>query len=100
MVVGNLGGDPQLRHLPTGQPLVGVSIATDESFTDKAGQKRERVEWYNIVAFGKLAQACNEFLNKGRQVFVEGRLRTGSSQGWSDNSFRTADGTTISPNST
>jgi single-strand DNA-binding protein len=55
---------------------VGFSIATDESFTDKQGQKQERVEWHQIVAFGKLAEICNEYLKKGRQVYVEGRLRT------------------------
>jgi single-strand DNA-binding protein len=76
MVIGNLGGDPELRYLPTGQPAVGFSIATDESFTDKQGQKQERVEWHHVVAFGKLAELCNQYLKKGRQVFVEGRLRT------------------------
>ena len=76
MVIGNLGGDPVLRNLPSGQPAVGFSIATDESFTDKQGQKQERVEWHQIVAFGKLAETCNQYLKKGRQVYVEGRLRT------------------------
>jgi single-strand DNA-binding protein len=55
---------------------VGFSIATDEWFTDKEGQKQERVEWHQIVAFGKLAETCNQYLRKGRQVYVEGRLRT------------------------
>jgi single-strand DNA-binding protein len=55
---------------------VGFSIATDETFTDKEGQKQERVEWHQIVAFGKLAETCNQYLKKGRQVYVEGRLRT------------------------
>jgi single-strand DNA-binding protein len=76
MVIGNLGGDPVLRNLPSGQPAVGFSIATDEWFTDKEGQKQERVEWHQIVAFGKLAETCNQYLRKGRQVYVEGRLRT------------------------
>jgi single-strand DNA-binding protein len=67
-VIGNLGGDPELRHLPTGQPVVGFSIATDESFTDKEGQRQKRVEWHNIVAFGKLADTCGKYLKKGRQV--------------------------------
>ena len=75
-IIGNLGGDPLLRNLPSGQPAVGFSIATDESFIDKQGQKQERVEWHHIVAFGKLAETCNSYLKKGRQVFVEGRLRT------------------------
>ena len=55
---------------------MGYSIATDETFTDKQGQKQERVEWHQIVAFGKLAETCNQYLKKGRQVYVEGRLRT------------------------
>jgi single-strand DNA-binding protein len=76
MVIGNLGSDPVLRNLPSGQPAVGFSIATDESFTDTQGQKREHVEWHHVVALGKLAETCNSYLKKGRQVFVEGRLRT------------------------
>ena len=65
MVIGNLGGDPVLRNLPSGQPAVGFSIATDESFTDKQGQKQERVEWHQIVAFGKLAETCNSVPQEG-----------------------------------
>jgi single-strand DNA-binding protein len=75
-VVGYLGGDPVLRNLPSGQPAVAFSGATDESFTDKQGQNQQRVEWHQIVAFGKLAETCNQYLKKGRQVYVEGRLRT------------------------
>jgi single-strand DNA-binding protein len=75
-VIGNLGGDPELRHLPSGQPAVGFSIATDESFIDQEGHKQQRVEWHQIVAFGKLAETCSQYLRKGRQVYVEGRLRT------------------------
>jgi single-strand DNA-binding protein len=75
-VIGNLGEDPELRHLPSGQPAVGFSIATDDSFTDKEGHKQERVEWHHIVAFGKLAETCSQYLKRGRQVYVEGRLRT------------------------
>ena len=75
-LIGNLGSNPELRYLPSGQPAVGFSIATEESFTDKQGQKQERVDWHHIVAFGKLAETCNEYLKKGRQIYVEGRLRT------------------------
>ena len=70
MEIGNLGSDPLSRSLPSGQPAVGFSIATDELFTDKQGQKQERVEWHQIVAFGKLAEICNEYLKKGRQVYL------------------------------
>jgi single-strand DNA-binding protein len=76
MVIGNLGSDPVLRNLPGGQAVVGFSIATDESFTDKQGEKQERTDWHRIVAFGRLADTCERFLSKGRQVYVEGRLTT------------------------
>jgi single-strand DNA-binding protein len=77
MVIGHLGQDPELRHLPTSrQPVTGFSVATDESFKDKDGNRQERVEWHNIVVFGKLAETCTKYLAKGRQVYVEGRLRT------------------------
>ena len=76
MVIGYLGRDPETRFLPSGQPAVSFSVATDESYTDKDGQKQERVEWHDIVAFARLGEICAEFLKKGRQVFVEGRLRT------------------------
>jgi single-strand DNA-binding protein len=76
MVIGYLGHDPETRLLPTGQPVVSFSIATDEAFTDKNGQKQERVEWHSVVAFSRLGEICAEHLKKGRQVFVEGRLRT------------------------
>jgi len=77
MVIGYLGQDPVLRHLPTsGQPVTGFSVATDESFKGKDGNRRDRVEWHNIVVFGKLAETCAKYLTQGRQVYVEGRLRT------------------------
>jgi single-strand DNA-binding protein len=77
MVIGYLGQDPVLRHLPTsGQPVTGFSVATDESFKDKDGNRQDRVEWHNIVVFGKLAETCTKYLAQGRQVYVEGRLRT------------------------
>ncbi len=76
MVIGYLGQDPETRFLPSGQQVVGFSVATDESFIDKEGHKQERVEWHNIVAFARLAEICAEYLKQGRQVFVEGRMRT------------------------
>jgi single-strand DNA-binding protein len=77
MVIGHLGQDPELRHLPnSGQPVASFSVATDEGFTDKDGQRQERTEWFHIVVFGKLGETCKEYLKRGRQVYVEGRLRT------------------------
>jgi single-strand DNA-binding protein len=75
-IIGYLGGDPELRTLPSGQPVVNFAVATDEAFVDKQGQKQERVEWHRVVAFGKIAETCAKYLKKGRQVYVEGRLRT------------------------
>jgi single-strand DNA-binding protein len=75
-LIGHLGHDPELRYLPTsGQPVASFSIATDEAYTDKQGQRQERVDWHNIVVFGKAAESCKEYLKKGREVYIEGRLR-------------------------
>ena len=77
IVVGNLGADPVVRALSSaGGNVANFSLASTERFTDRAGNKQERTEWFRIVAFGKLADTCQRFLNKGRQVYVEGRLST------------------------
>jgi single-strand DNA-binding protein len=76
ILVGNLGRDPEIRYLPSNQPVANFSIATTESFNDRSGAKQERTEWHNIVAFGKLAEVCGQYLKKGRQVYVEGRIST------------------------
>ncbi len=76
-IIGYLGQDLELRNLPTnGQPVVSFAVATDESFTDKGGSRQERVDWHQVVAYGKLAETCHKYLSKGRQIYVEGRLRT------------------------
>ncbi|HEY6394591.1 MAG TPA: single-stranded DNA-binding protein [Candidatus Binataceae bacterium] len=74
ILVGNLGRDPEVRYLPSGQAVANFSIATSESFTDRNGAKQERTDWHNIVVYGKPAEACGKFLKKGRQVYVEGRI--------------------------
>jgi single-strand DNA-binding protein len=76
MIIGNLGQDREIRYTPSGQPVVNFSLATDERYLDKDGKRQEGVQWHRIVVIGKLALACNEYLKKGREVFVEGRLRT------------------------
>ena len=76
IVVGNLGRDPEVRALPSGQNVANFSLATTERFTDRNGAKQERTDWHRIVAFGPLADTCDRFLSKGRQVYVEGRLTT------------------------
>jgi single-strand DNA-binding protein len=77
MVIGHLGQKPELRFIPTsGAAVTGFSVATNDVFLDKQGQKQERVDWHNIVVFGKLAETCAKYLDKGREVYVEGRMRT------------------------
>jgi single-strand DNA-binding protein len=81
ILVGRLGKDPELRSIPSGTSVVKFSLATDERFTDKAGEKQERTEWHNIVAWGKLAEICGQYLRKGKLVYIEGSIRTDS---WDD----------------
>jgi single-strand DNA-binding protein len=76
ILVGNLGRDPEIRYLPSGQSVANFSIATTESFNDRSGARQERTEWHRIVAWGKLAEVCGQYLKKGRQVYVEGRITT------------------------
>jgi single-strand DNA-binding protein len=84
MMIGNLGQDPEIRYTPSGLPLVNFSVATDESYLDKEGKRQERIVWHRIVTAGKLALVCHEYLKKGRQVFVEGRLRYAEGESNSD----------------
>ena len=76
IVVGNLGRDPEIRPLPSGQSVASFSIATTARFKDRNGEPQERTEWHRVVAFGRLADNCQRLLSRGRQVYVEGRLNT------------------------
>ena len=76
IVVGNLGCDPDIRALPSGQSVASFSIATTPRFKARNGESQERTEWHRIVAFGRLADNCQRLLAKGRRVYVEGRLNT------------------------
>ena len=76
ILIGNLGKDPEVRYTPNGQAVANFTIATNENWTDKQGQKQERTEWHRIVVWGKAAENCGEYLSKGRQVYIEGRLQT------------------------
>ena len=77
IVVGNLGKDPETRFLPDGKAVCSFSVATTDKWTDKAsGEKKEQTEWHRISAFGRLAEICGEYLKKGSQVYIEGKLRT------------------------
>jgi len=76
IVVGNLGRDPEIRALPSGQSVASFSLATTARFKDRNGEPQECTEWHRVVAFGRLADNCQRLLSKGRQVYVEGRLNT------------------------
>ena len=78
---GNLGGDPELRSTPGGTSVASFTLATNESWTDKDGTKQERTEWHRIVVWSRLAEICGQYLRKGSQVYIEGRLQTRS---WED----------------
>ena len=80
-LIGRLGKDPEVRFLPDGTQTTGFSLATDESYKDKLGQRVQKTEWHRIVTFGKLAEICGQYLQKGKLVFLEGRIQTRS---WED----------------
>ena len=76
ILVGNLGRDPETRYMPDGGAITNISIATTSTWKDKSGEKQEATEWHRIAFFGKLAEIAGEYLKKGSQVYVEGKLRT------------------------
>lgn len=86
ILVGRLGQNPEVKYTPSGAAVTNFSIATSENWMDKSGQKQERTEWHRIVVWGKTAENCAQYLSKGRQVFVEGRLQT---RQWQDKDGQT-----------
>jgi single-strand DNA-binding protein len=81
MIIGNLGRDPEMRYTPSGRPVTSFSVVTTRTWTSGEGERHEESEWFNVVAWGNLAEICSQYLNKGQQVYVEGRLQT---RGWED----------------
>lgn len=81
ILIGRLGGDPEVRYTTNGGAVANFNLATNESWTDKNGQKQERTEWHRVVIWGKMAELCGQYLSKGRQAYVEGRLQT---REWND----------------
>jgi single-strand DNA-binding protein len=81
ILLGRLGQDPELKYTPSGAAVCNFSLATSESWSDKNGQKQERTEWHRVVVWGKLAELCNQYLSKGRQAYIEGKLQTRSWDG-------------------
>jgi single-strand DNA-binding protein len=87
-IIGNLGNDPELRYTPSGKAVCNMSVATNRKWTDGSGEQQEETVWFRVAAWGKMGEACNSYLSKGRQVFVKGRLvanEHGSPRIWEDN---------------
>jgi single-strand DNA-binding protein len=76
MIIGNVGNDPEMRFTQNGNPVTSFSVATNRLYTTTDGERKQETEWFNVVAWGRLAEQCNQFLAKGRSVYTEGRLRT------------------------
>ena len=83
IIVGNLGADPEVRTTQSGTQVANFNVATTEQYTDQSGQRQERTEWHRIVAFGRLGEICAQYLHKGKQVYIEGRIQT---RKWTDQS--------------
>ena len=92
ILVGNLGRDPEMRYSPSGQAVTNFSIATSEKWTDAQGQAQERTLWWRVSVWGRLAETCNQYLKKGRQVLVEGRMN-GDPKSGGPRVFQRQDGT-------
>jgi single-strand DNA-binding protein len=76
MIIGNLGRDPEMRYTPSGKPVTTFTVATSRSWNSADGERRTETEWFNVVAWDNLAETCKQYLSKGKQVYVEGRLQT------------------------
>lgn len=85
MIIGNLGRDPEMRYTPSGRPVTSFTVATSRIWNSPDGERHEETEWFNVVAWGKLAETCRQILVKGQQVYVEGRLQT---RRWEDQEGR------------
>ena len=86
-VIGHLGGDPEMRYTPAGKPVANFSVAASRKWTNQDGSKGEETAWFRVSAWGKLAEVCNEYLSKGRQVFIKGQLipdKAGGPRVWTD----------------
>ena len=81
MIIGNLGNEPEMRFTPNGNPVTSFRVATNRVFTTPEGERKEETEWFSVVAWGKLAEQCNQYLTRGRLVYAEGRLHTRTWEG-------------------
>jgi single-strand DNA-binding protein len=89
ILVGNLGSDPEMRYTPNGKAVTSFNIATNRRYTTSAGENKEETDWFRVSVWGKQAEQCNQFLSKGKQVYVEGRLHARSWEG-QDGQMRTS----------
>jgi single-strand DNA-binding protein len=92
ILIGNLGSDPEVRYTQSGTAVGNFNVATNEKWTDQNGQRQERTEWHRVVVWGKQAEICKQYLTKGRQVYVEGRI---TYRQWQDNQGQKRDSTEI-----
>lgn len=81
MIIGNLGRDPEMRYTPNGKPVTSFSVAVSRTWVKPEGERTETTDWFNVVAWGRLAEICSQYLTKGSMVYVEGRLETRSWEG-------------------
>lgn len=81
MIIGNVGGDPEMRFTPNGHAVTSFSVATNWAFSTPEGDRKQETEWFSVVAWNRLAEQCNQFLSRGRLVYIEGRLRTRNWEG-------------------
>ena len=81
MVIGNLGTDPEMRYTPNGNPVTSFRLAATRSYTNSGGERQQETEWFTVVAWNQLAEQCNQYLTKGRRVYVDGRLHSRSWEG-------------------
>ena len=80
-IIGHLGKEPEMRYTPSGKPVTTFTVAVSRSWNTLDGERHNETEWFNVVAWGNLAEICNQYLTKGQQVYIEGRLQT---RGWED----------------
>jgi len=95
ILVGHLGKDPEVRYTKSGEAVTNFNIATSENWKDKGGERQERTEWHRITAWGKLGEICGEYLSKGDQVYIEGKLQTSE---WKDGDGNKRQSTGITAN--
>ena len=95
LVIGNLGTDPEMRYTPNGNPVTSFRLATGRNYTTADGERREETEWFRVVTWNQLAEQCNQYLTKGRRIYVEGRLKSDT---WTGNDGQTRFGNEIIAN--